>query len=133
MPAVVADTHVLIWYLFDDAGLSVAASEALGQAAAAGDPIYVSAITLVEVTYLQERGRIRPETTPRLDRALREPQPEIVLVPVGGDIARALRLVPRDVVPEMPDRIIVATALYLNVPLVTRDQRMRLAQVETIW
>ena len=30
-------------------------------------------------------------------------------------------VVPRDVVPDMPDRIIAATALYLGLPLVTRD------------
>jgi predicted nucleic acid-binding protein len=33
----------------------------------------------------------------------------------------------------MPDRIIAATALYLGVPLVTRDGKIRAADVETIW
>jgi predicted nucleic acid-binding protein len=45
---------------------------------------------------------------------------------------------PRDIetcsaVPEMPDRIIAATALYLGVPLVTQDLRIPATSLSTIW
>ena len=33
--------------------------------------------------------------------------------------------IPRDVVPDMPDRIIAATALSNSLPLVTRDLKIR--------
>jgi PIN domain nuclease of toxin-antitoxin system len=33
----------------------------------------------------------------------------------------------------LPDRIIVATALHLGVPLISRDRQIQLAEVETIW
>jgi predicted nucleic acid-binding protein len=33
----------------------------------------------------------------------------------------------------MPDRIIAATALALGLPLVTRDRKIRAADLETIW
>ena len=33
----------------------------------------------------------------------------------------------------MPDRIIAATALSLNLPLVTRDGDIRASGVKTIW
>jgi PIN domain nuclease of toxin-antitoxin system len=37
-------------------------------------------------------------------------------------------------VPEMPDRIIAATALHLNCPLVTRDHKIRaFKDIITIW
>lgn len=39
----------------------------------------------------------------------------------------------RQIVPEMPDRIISATALYLNLPLITRDAQIIASIVETIW
>jgi PIN domain nuclease of toxin-antitoxin system len=58
MASVVADTHALVWYLSRPHELSAAASNALVGAAAAGDLIYVSAISLVELIYLVERGRI---------------------------------------------------------------------------
>jgi PIN domain nuclease of toxin-antitoxin system len=32
-----------------------------------------------------------------------------------------------------PDRIIAATALTLNLPLITRDAAIRAAGIETIW
>jgi len=52
------------------------------------------------------------------------------------DIAEARREMwgnlPRDLVPEMPDRIIAATALHLGLPLVTRDRRLQAAGIPTI-
>ena len=41
--------------------------------------------------------------------------------------------IPRSQVPELPDRIIAATALHLDVPLVTRDHTIQGAPVQTIW
>jgi predicted nucleic acid-binding protein len=48
-------------------------------------------------------------------------------------VADALALVPRAIVPDMPDRIIAATALYLNLPLVTADHKIQASNVQTIW
>jgi predicted nucleic acid-binding protein len=47
--------------------------------------------------------------------------------------ADALPNVPRDAAPDMPDRIIAATALHLGLPLVTRDRRLQAAGIQTIW
>ena len=49
------------------------------------------------------------------------------------DISTSLRQIPRAAVPDMPDRIIAATALALELPLVTRDGKIRASNVETIW
>jgi PIN domain nuclease of toxin-antitoxin system len=65
MPAVVADTHVTVWYLLEPQKLSQNATAALEAAEAAGDPIYVSAISLVEVTYLVEKGKLPEEALTR--------------------------------------------------------------------
>jgi predicted nucleic acid-binding protein len=56
-----------------------------------------------------------------------------VIYPVSDDVARALRQISREVVPDMPDRIIAATALYFHLPLITRDARIRAASIQTIW
>jgi PIN domain nuclease of toxin-antitoxin system len=34
---------------------------------------------------------------------------------------------------DMPDRLIAATALHLDLPLVTRDRRLQGARIKTIW
>ena len=48
-------------------------------------------------------------------------------------VARSLGKVPREKVPDMPDRIIAATALSLGVPLITRDAAISASGIETIW
>jgi PIN domain nuclease of toxin-antitoxin system len=48
-------------------------------------------------------------------------------------VADALEFVNRSEVPDLPDRIVAATALALRVPLISRDARIRASQVQTIW
>jgi PIN domain nuclease of toxin-antitoxin system len=47
--AVVADTHIVIWYVLNPARLSVDATEALEGCVAAGEPVRVSAHSLIEL------------------------------------------------------------------------------------
>ena len=56
------------------------------------------------------------------------------VAPLDQHVARALRNVPRSDVPDMPDRIIVATAYQLGFPLLTRDGAIRKADVvPVVW
>ena len=50
MPAVVVDTHTIVWYLSADPRLSANAADTLDSATAAGERIHVPSICLVEVT-----------------------------------------------------------------------------------
>ena len=133
MSAAVLDTHVAIWYLNDSGRLSPAASAAIDAAEASALPLYVPTICLVEMTYLQERSRIPIDAMKRLRSAVDEPNASLVLAPLTRDVADAVALVPRDDVPDMPDRVIAATAISLDVPLITRDGRIRASTVRTIW
>lgn len=54
------------------------------------------------------------------------------LVPVDRVLVDTLGQVNRDEVPDMPDRITVATALALGVPLLSRDRKIRASLLETI-
>jgi predicted nucleic acid-binding protein len=45
----------------------------------------------------------------------------------------ALKTVSRQAVPDMPDRIMAATALHKGLPLITRDSNLRSCGIETIW
>jgi hypothetical protein len=44
-----------------------------------------------------------------------------------------MRRVPREAVPDMPDRIVAATAVYFGVPVISRDGRIRASSVQTLW
>jgi len=133
MKALVSDTHSAIWFLAKSSNISSVARQALRGATDAGEPIYVSAITLVEMAYLIEKGRLPEQDLTDLLNELQNPSSNFELVPIDLAITRALRQVSRNDVPDMPDRIIAATALYLNLPLVTRDNKIRAANLTTIW
>jgi PIN domain nuclease of toxin-antitoxin system len=134
MTSVVADTHALIWYIFDTDRLSAAALTVLEQTVNAGNPIYISAISVVEIAYLVEKRRFTEEVLTRIINALDDPNVGIVLVPVDRNISGSIRQIDRVTVPDMPDRIIAATAFSLGIPLVTRDLQIQaLTAIQTIW
>ena len=133
MPSVVADTQSIVWYLTDIGRLSNTAGVELDSALEAGDGVCVSAITLIELVYLVERGRVPRSALVRLEEAIMDDTQGMTVVPVDAEVARALRRISRDVAPDMPDRTIAATALHLELPLVTSDRRIQQTQVETIW
>jgi PIN domain nuclease of toxin-antitoxin system len=129
----VLDTHAAIWYLLDTKNLSDSVFSLIDNAAATGVPTYISAVTLIEVVYLVERGRIAADAFEKFSHELSQNNPAFRVVPIDFKIASALRSVPREIVPDMPDRIIAATALYLSLPLVTRDRRLQAAGIQTTW
>ncbi len=133
MIVAVADTHAAIWYLAADPRLSTSAKLFMDTAANDGDEIAVSAITLVEMVYLIEKGRIPPQRFSNLAEELGDPDSMFVEVPVDLKIARAVSRVDVQQVPDMPDRIVAATAVQHNVPVISRDGKIRLSSIKTIW
>jgi PIN domain nuclease of toxin-antitoxin system len=132
MPAVL-DAHAAIWYLLDTKNLSETVFSLIDDGASSGVPTYISAVSLVEVVYLVERGRIATDVFERFVRLLGQDNPAFKVFPLDYNVAGAMRSIPRDIVPDMPDRIIAATALHLGLPLVTRDRRLQSAGIQTIW
>jgi PIN domain nuclease of toxin-antitoxin system len=131
MIVAVADTHALVWALMGDARLSPAARVAL--TVSATDQIAVSAISLVEIAYLEEKRRLPPGLLARVIASVATPGGIMIEVPVDVSVVKALIRVPRDAIPDMPDRIIAATALDLGVPLISRDAKIRASSITTIW
>jgi PIN domain nuclease of toxin-antitoxin system len=99
----------------------------------AGAVIYVSAITPIEVRYLVEKGKLPPTTHTDLMAAITDPSVALELLPIDLAVVQALDRVPRATVPDLPDRIMAATALAHRLPLVTADRKIRAAPIPTIW
>jgi len=135
MSSVVCDTHALLWYLSNSNNLSAAALNAFDQAEKSGYLIYVPAIVIVELRYLVEKGRSILESDFRLVvNTLNNPNSALTFASLNQATAEDVERIPRSVVPEMPDRLIAATALNLNLPLVSKDTEItNLQNVTVIW
>lgn len=133
MVRAVADTHALIWYLYDDKRLPVRARRFFDATAEQGDQVGFSAISMIEIVYLVERNRINPNTLELLLQVLESDGTVLVELPVNHNVASALKNVSWESVPDMPDRIIAATALGLDVPVISRDRKIQLSILKTIW
>ena len=128
MIAGVADTHAALWYLFNDKRLSAAAGDFIDHAAGVGSQIVFSSISLAEIVYLIEKKRLPANGYADLKGVLADPDHVLKEVPFTVEIQ-----VLRKEVPDMPDRIIAATAVFLQVPVISRDHRIRSANVQTVW
>ena len=130
----VADTHTFIWHLTGSAKLSTMARAILLDADAGNRRIVVPSIALVEVVYLAERGRIEPDLLERMLAFIKDLDRPYLLAALDAHVVRAMRSVPRDAVPDMPDRIIAATAFHLGLPLNSKDERIHAAGVvPVVW
>ena len=133
MIAGVADTHTALWYLLKNPRLSATARQFMDEAAAAGHDIVLSPISLAEIVYLVEKNRLPASAYHELKNALADPDCVIEEAPFTVEIVDAMRQVPRADVPDMPDRIVAATGVYLGVPVISCDGRIRSSNVHTVW
>jgi PIN domain nuclease of toxin-antitoxin system len=134
MNSVVVDTHTIIWYLSRSTKISVSAVNRLDAVTANNLPIFIASITLVEMIYLVERNRIPTAALRDLMHELSQVDSPFAIAPLTTEVTQSLSQIPRDVVPDMPDRIIAATAHHLKMPLVTCDHKIQACSViQTIW
>lgn len=130
---VIADTHTILWYLYNDSRLSPTAGALLDATEAAGDQIAISSIVLAEVVYLIEKGRIDRNAFERILAALHQIDATLIEIPLDQFVVQAMRRIDRAQVPDLPDRIVAATSLHLAVPVISRDRKIRSSIVTTIW
>lgn len=112
----VLDTHTVLWYLENSKELSTTARSTIQDAIRDGRHVHVSAISVIEAVYLVERKRIPAAALQRLRDALTDLRTGLSIASVDAFVADSLERIPRTTVPDMPDRIIAATALHLGLP-----------------
>lgn len=118
---IVLDTHALIWATSNDARLGKEARGVIDETTRK-DRVAVSAITPWEIAMLVEKGRLRigHEAGAWIESMLA--LPGIYLAPIEPGIAIDSVQLPGSFHADPADRMIVATARYFKVPLVTADQ-----------
>ncbi|MCW5932685.1 MAG: PIN domain-containing protein [Fimbriimonadia bacterium] len=89
--------------------------------------------SIVEVVYLTEKGRLPMQALNSLLAALNDNASGFSVVSLDLEVCKSVQSVSREAIPDMPDRIITATAVLLQLPLVTRDKKIADAGFTTIW
>ena len=125
------DTHVLIWMASDPKRLSKKARAAI-RGAREKTGVAIAAITLWELAWLAENGRI--QVTGSVESFVRETASRVMVEPITPEIAAFAVQLPSGFPKDPADRLIAATAMVEGAPLVTADERIRRAKVvQTIW
>lgn len=123
------DTHAVIWAAEGDERLGASAGELL-RSLKAGEAV-LSDITLLEIAMLAKKGRI--ELSVAAEEYLRAIQRNYPLLTITSEIASLavdLNLPQGDPF----DRIIVASAMHHELPLLTRDKNISASGlVRTVW
>ena len=125
-----ADTVALIHHLRNRRKLSNLA-ETILQAADRGEhTILLSAVTLMEILYLGQANRIPLSLNDLL--AAVDGSDNYRIIPLDKHIIATAQTI--DDVPELHDRMIVATAVYHQAPILTPDHIIKASQhIKAIW
>jgi PIN domain nuclease of toxin-antitoxin system len=132
-PLIVLDTHALIWWVATPEKLSNKARAAVN-AAARRRELIASAITIFEIVTAVRRGRLDLRVAFADWLAALRQLPELSIHPVTDVIAEIAGR-RDDTLPADPaDRLIASTAIFLDAPLVTADEKLRsVSPVQSVW
>lgn len=129
---ILLDTHVVIWLALTPEELSPAAATAIRETELAGAISGISVMTIYEVANAIRLGRIKP-TVPHqvfLNRIMSR----FKVFPVSEMIALCAAELPAPFHGDPMDRIVAATALVANRTLITKDEKIRKANVcKVLW
>jgi PIN domain nuclease of toxin-antitoxin system len=130
-PTYVADTHALLWYLTADKRLGDKARGVLDAVKADSAVMIIPAVALAEILMIVEKGRVVLPMT-RLDSAIDEWKSSRNIHLSALTIETVFQARQLTQIPDIFDRLIVAEALALNAPLLTRDPEIVDSKLVTV-
>ena len=130
---IILDTHVWVLFVSNPELLSKRAKRSL-DAAMEEKGILISSISAWEVALLVAKKRLRLTLGVTDWIAKSEALPFITFIPVDNAVAIKSVNLPQPLHSDPADRIIIATAISMGAPLVTKDKKiLKYAHVQTIW
>ena len=111
------DTHILIWYFIGSKRLKRKLKEKIEEVRNAGGRLLVPTIVLAEALAIAEKGKVEFDFHDMYQLITNEPEFEII-----GFTPEILEEVTHTEIPEIHDRIIVATAKFYRAGLLTKDK-----------
>lgn len=129
---IVLDTHSLIWYIDCNNMLSAPALAKIEEQKKNG--VYVSSISAWEIYMLVKKGRLKLNIDPQIWLDKCERLSFLNFIPVDNTIARISVNLKDYEHADPADRIIIATAMFLGAPLVTKDEKIKhFKGITTVW
>lgn len=126
----VSDTHSLVWYLGQLPELSQPALEVYEGVFTQANRIVVPTIVIAEMVMMVEKRRLALDVAQVVARLAATPGYEFV--PITP--ALALQIAKLSILPDIHDRLIVATALEQNATVITRDRAITESKlVRVVW
>jgi PIN domain nuclease of toxin-antitoxin system len=126
----VTDTHALIWWCTDSPRISPRVVEIFEGCESGQNIIFIPSIVLAETLSIFEKKRITFDFRRLLKRI--EDCENFVIIPLDYPILQKM-IDLKDII-ELHDKIIVATAKYLNVSLITKDSTLeKIPYIRTAW
>ncbi|MCC6165110.1 MAG: type II toxin-antitoxin system VapC family toxin [Acidobacteria bacterium] len=132
MTVPVLDTHAWVEWIVESPGVTAAARKALDGFAPDQRP-YLSTISLWEVAMLVDLKRLVLDVPLTEWLSLAAHPRTVRLVPISPVIAAGTAALPSTFHRDPADRIIVATCLALDAPLMTDDERIRRSRLIRRW
>ena len=126
----VADTHALLWWFTDSPKISSRASEIFEKCEKGENVIFIPSIVIAESLSIFDKKRI----SFNFKNLLRKIHSSENFVLIALDYPILQKMVALKEVPELHDKIIVSTAKYLKLPIITKDKTLqKLPSIKTIW
>ncbi|MEW6239996.1 MAG: PIN domain-containing protein [Chloroflexota bacterium] len=124
------DTHSLLWAFMSPRKLGQEARRVFDEVGNGDAELLIPVIVLAELIFTIENKPIRADLDKILDKLDASPNVEFV----DFDLQSALKLRELTEIPEMHDRMIVASAITHQAALITRDETItETGLVEVIW
>lgn len=118
--------------MLGDPGLSFAERDVLDTLPSDARPV-ISDISLWEFATLVDLGRIRIKGSPEAWLQIAASPATVRIQPITPGIVAEMNLLPASFHRDPADRLIVATARFLKLPLATKDRKIRKSRLAPLW
>ena len=126
----IADTHALLWWFIDSPRISQTATGIFERCEQGKTVIFIPTIVIAESLSIFDKKRVSFDFK-KLFTMINNCD-NFMLIPLDYPILR--KMIDLKDIPELHDKIIVATAKHLNLPIITKDGILQdLPHVKTVW